>query len=152
MNLKINKKESKGKSTKIRVTLPYVRGVSEALRRDFRHHWVGLPPSMKPHMTLKFGRVWSLPLETLTGLLEGWRRQLRSERQKATPWTEMRGTTNYHHCTPKLLVKKFCHLWQKMYYVCTDDADRPCLAKLICRFLFNLKFYILKNELFNNLN
>ena len=50
MNLKINK-NSKDKSTKSRVTLPYVSLVSEVLSQVFCHH--GVVTSMKHHMTLK---------------------------------------------------------------------------------------------------
>ena len=37
----MNKKDSKKKCTKIRVTLPYVRGVSEAPSQVFCHEWSG---------------------------------------------------------------------------------------------------------------
>ena len=50
-NLKINMKDSKDKSTKTSVTLPYVRGVSEALSGVF--HSYGVATSMKPNLTLK---------------------------------------------------------------------------------------------------
>ena len=50
-NRKISKMDSKDKSTKIRVTLPYVRGISEALGWVFRH--LGVSTLMKPHLTLK---------------------------------------------------------------------------------------------------
>ena len=50
-NGKIIKKDSKYKSTKTRVTLPYSTGVSEALSRDFCHHAVAT--LIKPHLTLK---------------------------------------------------------------------------------------------------
>ena len=50
-NLKINRKDSKENSTKTRVTLPYVRGVSEAWHQVFHHH--GVAKSMKQNMTFK---------------------------------------------------------------------------------------------------
>ena len=50
-NRKTSKMESKGKSTKTRVTLPYIRGVSEALSWVFHRH--GMAMSIKPHLTLK---------------------------------------------------------------------------------------------------
>ena len=50
-NLTSNKKDSKDKSTKTRFTLPYIRGVSEALSQVFHRHGVAM--SMKPYMTLK---------------------------------------------------------------------------------------------------
>ena len=37
--------------SKLMVTIPYVKGVSEALKRTFRRH--GVATSMKPHNTLK---------------------------------------------------------------------------------------------------
>ena len=43
--------DSKDKSTKSRVTLPYGRGSSEALSRVFHQH--GVVTSMKLHLTLK---------------------------------------------------------------------------------------------------
>ena len=49
-NLKINKKDSKENNTKIRVTLPYVRGLSEALSQVFQCY--GVVTLMKPHITL----------------------------------------------------------------------------------------------------
>ena len=47
------KKENKGDQlqSKVMVTIPYVRGVSEALQRTFSRH--GVATSMKPHKTLK---------------------------------------------------------------------------------------------------
>ena len=50
-NLKIKNKSSKDKSTKIRVTLPYVRGVSEDLSKVYGRH--GMAMLMKPHATIK---------------------------------------------------------------------------------------------------
>ena len=39
-NLKINKKDSKDKSTKTRVILPYIKGVSEVQSQVFFYHGV----------------------------------------------------------------------------------------------------------------
>ena len=50
-NQKINNKYSKDQCTKIRVTFPYVRGLSEALSLVFHCHGVAM--SMKPHLILK---------------------------------------------------------------------------------------------------
>ena len=49
-NMNISKMDSKDKSTKIRVILPYVSGVSQALGRVFCCH--GVATSMKPNLTL----------------------------------------------------------------------------------------------------
>ena len=45
------KKKMDQPQTKSMVTIPYVRGVSDALRRTFRRH--GIATAMKPHKTLK---------------------------------------------------------------------------------------------------
>ena len=49
--LKTNKKDSKDKNTKTRVTLPYIRGVSEALSQVFHHY--GVTTSIYSQLTRK---------------------------------------------------------------------------------------------------
>ena len=82
--------------------------------------------------------MWSSLLEKVRELLEGWRRQLISERQEPTPWT-----TNYYHCTPSCWWRRLHHLSQTSKYVSTDDANSLCSVKLICRYLTS-KFMSLK--------
>ena len=50
-NRNTRKMDSKDKSTKTRVTLPYIRGVSETLSWVFPHY--GVATSMKLHLALK---------------------------------------------------------------------------------------------------
>ena len=45
------KKEEGDRDTKTTVTIPYVKGVLEALSWVFRHH--GVVTAMKPHLTLR---------------------------------------------------------------------------------------------------
>ena len=45
------KKEDSDRVTKTTVTIPYIKGVSEALSQVFCHH--GVETAMKPHLTLK---------------------------------------------------------------------------------------------------
>ena len=54
-NWTINRKYSKDKSTKTRVTLPYIRGVSEAWSWVFYRHVVAT--LIKLHLTLKSLRM-----------------------------------------------------------------------------------------------
>ena len=44
-------KEDGERDTKTTVTIPYIKGVSEALSQVFCHH--GVPMAIKPHLTLK---------------------------------------------------------------------------------------------------
>ena len=64
----------------------------------------------------------------------GWRRQSKSEKHEPTPWTGTWGAPNYHHCTPICWGISYCHLSQMALYISTIDANRHCLAKLICRY------------------
>ena len=58
-----------------------------------------------------------------------------SERQEPTPWTGMGGVTNYHRCTPKLLVKKMSPFVTSSAVNYHWWCRKSCSAKLICMYL-----------------